>query len=202
MFKLPFVLTLLFLYILHDLAVTRWYRKKFNKNDYFFGKNTSDEMQRFLGNSVYLVFSYYLVVIIYLITGFDFWGLISNIRAIDSRFFEIAGFVSGLLCIVMMVISRINLGSSWRVGIDKNTKDTLVTNGLYRFIRNPYFTFLLSLQFSIILIVPNAVTMFSFIQSLLLLNLQVRREEIFLGGIYGEQYIEYKNKTWRFIPKL
>lgn len=67
--------------------------------------------------------------------------------------------------------------------------------------RNPYFTFLLCFQFSIILVSPNAITIFAFIQSYLLLNLQVREEETFLKEKYREEYVKYKNNVGRFIPK-
>ena len=100
-----------------------------------------------------------------------------------------------------MTLTRLNLGSSWRMGLDYNSKDKLRTTGFYRYIRNPYFTFLLCFQFSIILVLPNAITIFAFIQSYLLLNLQVREEEAFLQEKYGEEYIKYKNNVGRFFPK-
>lgn len=73
----------------------------------------------------------------------------------------------------------------------------LVTEEFYKYMRNPYFTFLLSFQFAIILISPNAIIIFTFIQSYLLLNLQVREEEVFLNEKYGESYIKYKNRVGR-----
>lgn len=115
---------------------------------------------------------------------------------------KINGFVLGIIFLVLMTAARLNLGSSWGVGLDYNTKDELITSGFYRYMSNPYFTFLLSFQFTIILISPNAIALFAFIQSYLLLNLQVREEKVFLQEKYGEEYVKYKNKVGRFMPRI
>ena len=86
------------------------------------------------------------------------------------------------------------------MGLDYETKDDLITDGFYQYVRNPYFLFLLGFQFSLFFIVPNAIVIGSFIQSLILINLQVRYEEIFLGEKYEQQYSQYKNETNRFLP--
>ncbi len=196
-----FFLILLILYFLHNLFLTTYFKRKFKKNDYFIGEKAPNEMQKFFGKSFYLIIVYYIIIMAYLFTGFNFWGLISNISLIDSAAFKIIGFAAGIIFIALMTMARLNLGSSWRVGLDPNTQDKLVTTGFYKFIRNPYFTFLLWFQFSLILIVPNAIAIFAFIQGYLLINLQVREEEEFLKEKYGENYISYKNNVGRFFPK-
>jgi len=42
----------------------------------------------------------------------------------------------------------------------------------------------------------------SFVHSAVLLGLQTRLEEPFLQQKYGQQYIEYQEKTARFFPKV
>lgn len=199
--ELLFFLILLVLYFLHNLFLTMYFKRKFRKDDYFIGEKAPSELQKFFGKSFYLIIVYYIIILAYLLTGFNFWGLISSISPIDSAVFKIIGFVAGIIFLTLMTIARLNLGSSWRVGLDSDTKDKLVTTGLYKFIRNPYFTFLLCFQFSLILIVPNAITLFAFIQSYLLISLQIREEEEFLKEKYGESYILYKNSAGRFFPK-
>src|SRR5947209_18612591 len=39
----------------------------------------------------------------------------------------------------LMVLAQLHLGASWRIGIDEGAKPGLVTDGLYRFCRNPIF---------------------------------------------------------------
>lgn len=197
-----FFLILIILYFIHNFSLTIYFKRKFKKNDYFIGEKAPSEAQRFFGKSFYLIIMYYMLILVYLFTGFDFWGLISNISLINIAVFKVIGFAAGIIFLILMTMARLNLGSSWRVGLDPNTEDKLVNTGFYRFMRNPYFTFLLSFQFSLILIVPNAIIIFAFIQSYLLLNLQIREEEVFLQEKYGEYYIKYRNRVGRFIPKL
>lgn len=200
--ELSFLLILLVLYLVHNLVLTQFFKRKFKKDDNFIGEKAPSELQKFFGKAFYLVLVYYGLVLVYLITGFNFWGLISNISIIDTSLIKTVGFILGIIFLVLMTLARLNLGSSWRVGLDYETKDKLVTDGFYKYMRNPYFTFLLSFQFSLILILPNAIVIFAFIQSYLLLNLQVREEEVFLQEKYGENYIKYKDRVGRFIPRL
>lgn len=200
--QLVFFTVLLGLYLVHDLGFSFAFKRMFHKQEDFLGKNAPDAMQRFFGKSVYLVFVYYLLVLVYPIFHFNFWGFVSYVSFLNKAPAQIAGFVLGVIFLALMSLARMNLGSSWRVGLDSDTRDPLVMDGFYRWSRNPYFTFLLGLQFSIILVVPTAVTIFAFIQSFLLLSLQVRQEELFLHDKYGDDYDEYRATTGRFFPLI
>lgn len=188
------------LYFMHNFSLSLYFRRKFKKDDNFIGDKAPTDLQSFFGKAFYLIIVYYSIVLVYLFTGFNFWGLISNMSIINSDMIKIIGFISGIIILVLMTLVRLNLGSSWRMGLDYNTKDDLVTNGFYKYIRNPYFTFLLGFQFALILISPNAVVIFAFIQSYLLINIQIREEESFLTEKYGDKYAQYKNRVGRFIP--
>src|SRR5262245_11696829 len=41
--------------------------------------------------------------------------------------------------IAFLVIAQLNLGASWRIGIEEGSHPGLVTSGFYRFCRNPIF---------------------------------------------------------------
>jgi len=200
--KLLSFLILGFLYFAQDIGLSWWFQRKFARDDNSIGKNAPDDLQKYFGRVVYFTLVYYFLILIYLITDFDFWGLISNVSILNKAFFEITGFILGLVFLMLMALVRLNLGSSWRKGLDYNTTNNLVTGGLYRFVRNPYFTSSLVFQFSLILLIPNAIMICSFVQSLVLLGLQVRQEESFLQEKYGEQYTTYKETTGRFLPKI
>lgn len=188
-------------YFLHDFILGMYFKRKYKKDDHFLGEKAPNEVQKYFGKATYLVMVYYALLLIYLFTGFNFWGLISEISIINLPIIKVVGLAMGLIFLILMTLARLNLGSSWRVGLDYNTEDELMTEGFYRYVRNPYFAFILSFQFSIILVLPNAITIFAFIQSYLLLNLQVRAEEAFLQEKYGTEYVNYMNNVGRFIPK-
>jgi|GEM_PF-1448537 len=193
---------LLALYLMHDFGMSLLFRRKFNKEEYFLGKNAPDETQRFFGIITNTILAYYTLVLSHLIWSITFWGLISDIAPLDSASFKAAGLVLGTLSILLMTAVRLNLGSSWRVGLDHQTKDVLVIDGFYRFMRNPYYSFLFLFQFSLILVSPNALCIFALVQTLILLHLQVRQEEVFLKQKYGKEYEDYLTKTNRFLPRL
>jgi protein-S-isoprenylcysteine O-methyltransferase Ste14 len=197
-----FFALLFFLYLLQDIGLSQLYKKQYHKSDDFIGKHAPDEVQRYFGKSMYLVLGYYLLAFIYVVTGFTLWGLISEVSILSKPAVQLTGFVLGLVCLLLMTLARLNLGASWRVGLDHATTDALITTGFYRYSRNPYFTFLLVFEGVLILISPNALMICALIQSALLLGLQVRQEEIFLEQKYGEAYQEYKKKTGRFFPKI
>jgi protein-S-isoprenylcysteine O-methyltransferase Ste14 len=198
--QLVFLSILLSLYLLHDLGLSLLFRMRFHKQEDFLGRNAPDEVQRFFGRAVYLILFYYVLVLAYLIFHFNFWGFVSRVSALDNPSVRVVGFALGVLFLVLMSLARLNLGSSWRVGLDLATPDALVTDGFYRFSRNPYFTFVLCFQFSVVLVVPCAVTILALVQSFLLLSLQVRQEEVFLRSRYGREYDAYEACTGRFLP--
>ena len=197
---LLFFSVLAILYVCHDLVLRKIFSRKYSKNDNFIGNHAGNNIQQYFGKALYLTMIYYLIILIYLITDFDLWGLVSNVYLLDNTILQWIGFISGLLFLILMTLARLNLGSSWRIGLDYQTKDDLIKGGFYKYIRNPYFLFLLGFQFSLIPIVPNAIMMGSFIQSTILLGLQVRFEEAFLQEKYGDEYLKYKEKTGRFFP--
>ncbi|NOZ62553.1 MAG: isoprenylcysteine carboxylmethyltransferase family protein [Calditrichaeota bacterium] len=197
-----FFLTLALLYFLQDILLRWLFRRKYDKTDTYIGRNAPNEMQRYFGNAIYFTLIYYLVIFIYLIADFDFWGLVHNISRLDNSLFHWIGFIFGIISIFLMTAVRLNLGESWRVGLDYQSSDDLITTGFYKYVRNPYFLFLLCFQFSLILIVPNAIMIASYIQSILLLGLQIRQEEMFLTEKYGNAYLQYKTKTGRYFPLI
>ena len=190
------------LYLITDNILTLIYKKRFQKNPDNVYKNPTNESHRFLGRKILMMQSIYILVLIYHLTKFDFGGLVSMIKYFNDPIIWLIGLIIGIAFIILSIISRLRLGSSWRVGIDKTTDDKLITDGIYRFIRNPFFTSILGFQFSLILISPNAITILNFIIGLILWGFQVRNEEEFLIYKYGDAYENYKNKTGRFIPKL
>jgi protein-S-isoprenylcysteine O-methyltransferase Ste14 len=202
MMKLIFFAALFLLYFVHDFVMSWLFRKRYQKADDFVGEKASNETQRFFGKATWLVMAYYGLALVSMATEFDFGGLISEVRVLSAGPIQVTGFILGVISLAMMTWSRLDLGISWRVGLDDQATDGLVTQGLYRHSRNPYFAFLLTFLFSLILISPSAITLLAFIQSLLLLNLQVRQEELFLTEKYGEPYLKYKGATGRFWPKF
>jgi len=96
--------------------------------------------------------------------------------------------------------AQIKMGKSWRVGIDEKVKTNLITSGLYKFIRNPTYLGLFILNIGVWVIWPTWTIFLLNLMFVIILEIQVRCEEDFLTKVHGQQYMEYKSRTKRYIP--
>jgi protein-S-isoprenylcysteine O-methyltransferase Ste14 len=114
---------------------------------------------------------------------------------------ETVSWVGVLLCLAGLVLflsSLVSFGKSFRVGIDLDRSDKLVTTGVFALSRNPiYVAFAIALlgQF---LIFSNWILLVYMAAGIWLFHRQVLREEEYLKMRYGEEYAEYCNRVRRY----
>ncbi|MDR0304758.1 MAG: isoprenylcysteine carboxylmethyltransferase family protein [Chitinispirillales bacterium] len=90
-------------------------------------------------------------------------------------------------------------GKSFRVGIDENTKDELVTNGTFAIGRNPIYLAFITFFIGIFTAYPNITTLVFSLLVTATIHRQILREEKFLKNHYGAQYEEYCKKVRRYV---
>ncbi|MFW9793020.1 MAG: methyltransferase family protein [Candidatus Thorarchaeota archaeon] len=132
------------------------------------------------------------------------WHYLTMMYIPNSQIFMVStGIMLLLIGSFILLVSRVQIGQygGGKITIEDNHK--LITNGMYKHIRNPqYLGFILlftgySLSFSsLIVTVVTLLGLFSVFRSRLLL------EEKLLLGVFGEEYVEYKRRTWRLIPRI
>lgn len=101
--------------------------------------------------------------------------------------------------LALLLLSLVSLGKSFRVGIDPDHPDQLVTNGVLGLTRNPIyvaFGFVLLGQF---LLFPNWIMLLYLFAAAGLFHRQVVREEAYLRSHYGHEYSEYCRRVRRYI---
>jgi protein-S-isoprenylcysteine O-methyltransferase Ste14 len=110
--------------------------------------------------------------------------------------------VGVLLCLVglfLLFLSLVSFGKSFRVGIDQDHPDELVTTGIFAFSRNPiYVAFGLVLQ-GLFLVFSNWILLVYMVAAIWLFHRQVLREEEYLRSHYGQQYSEYCDRVRRYL---
>ena len=115
-------------------------------------------------------------------------------------------FVSGIVLVVggyaCTLWCYVAMGNTWRIGVNKNEKTTLVERGPYRAIRHPIYAFQLVMLAGAALLLP---TMFSF--AILVLHficalIKAVDEENYLKTVHGQTYLDYMGRTGRLLPKL
>jgi protein-S-isoprenylcysteine O-methyltransferase Ste14 len=106
---------------------------------------------------------------------------------------RIAGAVIGLPSVLLLVLARIQLGSSFSV---RPKAQTLVTRGLYYRIRNPIYVFGGLAIAGVILYINQPLGLCIFAVLIPLQIYRVRREERVLEARFGDEYRQYKLHTW------
>lgn len=130
--------------------------------------------------------------------AFD-WPLVSTQRFFVS---EAAAWIGVALCVaglLVLLISLVSFGRSFRVGIDVEQPDNLVTTGIFSVSRNPIYVGGALVLIGEFLVFPNWIPLLYLAGGLALFRRQVLREEQFLREHYGQEYIDYCRHVRRYV---
>ncbi|HET7570220.1 MAG TPA: isoprenylcysteine carboxylmethyltransferase family protein [Gammaproteobacteria bacterium] len=115
---------------------------------------------------------------------------------------EAVGWLGVACCIIglsLLLWSLISFGSSFRVGIDADHPDQLVTTGVFAFSRNPIYVAFAVILLGEFLIFPNWILLLYLCAGIALFHRQVLREEAFSKLHYGQDYLAYCRRVRRYI---
>lgn len=113
---------------------------------------------------------------------------------------RIIGVLVGILGVLFFALATITMKTSWRVGIPEE-KTTLVTQGIYRFSRNPAFVGFDLLYLSVCLMFFNIPLVLVSVWAAVMLHLQILQEEKHMQYMFGDEYDTYKKHTSRYFGK-
>lgn len=152
----------------------------------------------FAGVSVSLGFILTALAPIGVLRGWPGGSLLASSNAVHH--------LGGLLALVGIVgglVAQQGMGSSWRVGVDESEKTALVTDGLFAWVRNPIFTFMLLSAAGFLLLVPNVLVLLGCVLTVAGIEAQVRVvEEPYLLKTHGRTYEAYAARVGRFFPGM
>ena len=98
-----------------------------------------------------------------------------------------------------VLFAQVNMGRSWRIGIDHARATDLVSGGLFRFSRNPIFLGMVTWLVGLLLVQPDAVTLAALVAGFISISVQIRLEEEHLSVLHGDAYAQYCGKVRRWI---
>jgi protein-S-isoprenylcysteine O-methyltransferase Ste14 len=128
-------------------------------------------------------------------------GLLRPWRALNATVAHLVGLLAALTGMAVTVQAQLQMGQAWRIGVDQQEKTTLVTDGLFRHVRNPVFLGMLLSMSGLLLLVPNPISLAGLALSLIGIEIQVRKvEEPYLRRTHGERYVAYARQAGRFVP--
>jgi len=102
---------------------------------------------------------------------------------------------------LLMFAAQLDLGASWRIGLERERARALVTSGLYRYSRNPIYLFMGAAFVGFALLLPTWPLLLILAGGAIGWRVWVIRvEEPHLLAIYGDAYRAYAARVGRFLP--
>ncbi len=141
-------------------------------------------------------FGQFVVPLIYVCTGWPAFA--------EYRFHPLQAWLGLVVLVSALILFRLTheqLGRNWSISLETRAKHSLVTGGLYAYVRHPmYSSFLLSAVAQALLL-PNWVAGLAGIVSFaVLFFFRVDREEALMLETFGEEYRVYMQRTARIVP--
>jgi protein-S-isoprenylcysteine O-methyltransferase Ste14 len=114
---------------------------------------------------------------------------------------ETVSWIGVLFCLaglLLLLWSLVSFGQSFRVGIDTEHPDSLVTTGVFSHCRNPIYVAFIAIFLGEFLIFSNWIFLVYLFAAAWLIHRQVLREEDYLKIHYGEDYLAYCDQVSRY----
>jgi protein-S-isoprenylcysteine O-methyltransferase Ste14 len=127
------------------------------------------------------------------------WPAPSTRELFDSegvRWIGVALCVAGL---TLLAWSLVSFGQSFRVGIDTERPDKLITTGIFAFSRNPIYVGFALILLGQFLISSSWLLLAYLLAGYWLFHRQVLREEQFLSKYYGDSFENYRQRVRRYL---
>jgi protein-S-isoprenylcysteine O-methyltransferase Ste14 len=127
------------------------------------------------------------------------WPLASRQRFFHSTALAWLGVALCLVGVLILVLSLVSFGKSFRVGIDVDQPGGLVTTGMFAVSRNPIYVGFFVFLVGLLLVFPDWVPLIYLVGATVLFHRQVLREEQFMRQRYGEEYAAYCHRVRRYV---
>jgi protein-S-isoprenylcysteine O-methyltransferase Ste14 len=127
------------------------------------------------------------------------WPAVSHQEFFHS---EAVAWLGVLLCAAALLLfmwSLVSFRQSFRIGIDTERPDRLITDGAFAVSRNPIYVAFIAITIGQFLIFPNPILVIYTVAAAAIIHRQVLREEGFLHGHYGQAYAAYCSRVRRYL---
>ena len=126
------------------------------------------------------------------------WPSVARGQLLHSVPIAWAGVAACAAGLVLLLWSLISFKQSFRVGIDTDKPDALITSGIFAFSRNPIYVAFALVLIGEFLIFPNWILLLYLAGFVTLVHRQVLREENYLRAHYGRDYLDYCQRVRRY----
>lgn len=121
--------------------------------------------------------------------------LLNRVGFTIGTILTVTGYAATIWCYNIM-------GNAWRIGINPEESNQLITSGPYSRIRHPIYAFQAMMLLGTVCLLPTTCSVAVFALHLALVLLKAKDEEAYLLKRHGSNYREHVEKTWRLLPKI
>jgi protein-S-isoprenylcysteine O-methyltransferase Ste14 len=129
----------------------------------------------------------------------EFDQYLGLITTFDNVLVPIFGNVLLTIGFLMTIIIHFSMKQQWRSGVDPKGPNTLITNGFFKYSRNPIFVSVGLSQLGFFLALPSIFTLVCLIIGLYTLYKQTMVEEQHLVTIFQDDYKSYQSNVRRWV---
>ncbi len=126
------------------------------------------------------------------------WATVSTQEFFHSAVVSWAGVAFCLAGLLLLLWSLVSFGRSFRIGIDTDGPDKLITGGIFALSRNPIYVVFGLILIGQFLIFSNWMLLVYAGAGVWLFHRQVLREEAYLNAHYGQEYAAYCRRVRRY----
>lgn len=151
-------------------------------------------------NPLFSIVSKTLFVVSMLLTLTDYWFTSPVLLVLyENTYIQFAGALLVLIGHLSLQRALGALGENYSPFFDAHLPSTLVTTGIYRWVRHPVYLFNLFVSFGLAVSSGSLIVIISAIIGLTYILRTIALEEAYLKQHFDE-YVEYSKKSWRLIP--
>jgi protein-S-isoprenylcysteine O-methyltransferase Ste14 len=172
-------------------------RKKTGVNPFVF--KGSDSAHDFIGRVFKAAFAAIVAVVVIYAFLSNAYPYLLPISWLERTWIKTTGIVLLLVSLLWTILAQVQMGNSWRIGIDFEHKTEMVQSGVFKISRNPIYVGMMVTLLGLFFVIPNVVTLITVLLGVILIGIQVRLEEEYLTRMHGEKYLEYRRNVRRWI---
>lgn len=118
---------------------------------------------------------------------------------LENDVLGLIGIILGFSGLLIALVAQLQMGNSWRLGLNEQEKTALITKGMYQFSRNPIYLGLMISYLGFFLMAPNALSFGFLTVSYVAMEVKIRLEETYLEENHSFVYSSYRKKVRRWI---
>ena len=111
--------------------------------------------------------------------------------------------LAATLCVLSYFFTTrcwMKMGQDWSMAVEPDKETKLITDGPFSSVRHPIYALSLALMISSVFVVTNVPMLIVAAIHCSLLVIKSWNEERYLTQLHGQEYVDYLNRTNRFVP--